>query len=116
MKRNKYSRDKRRIHLQSVMDTVIHYVRIEIPDIKVEVAYNNKKTLSHYICFMYDPIQYVVRVSDHHSARRGFDFNIVVKYDEPFKLCTTVSFIVYNIRKLIKKEGEHNEQTNNNNS
>ena len=86
----------RKLRLQSIADKIIYYLKIEVPDIVIDLTYTNTKIVSRYICIkLPGDKQYIIRVSDHANKRYDtYNYSVIIKTDEEFKLCSTVMNII----------------------
>lgn len=98
----KLDRRERKRRIESVSDLIIACLKIEVPDVKIDFIYTNKKIISRYICIaLTDNRQFVVRVSDHDNDREDtYNYNVIVENYKKFKLCSTVMDIIREIHIL----------------
>ena len=91
MRLTKFQRKK---YVQSTADRIIKHLKIELPDIDHEISYSSRSSVSRYLILKLGEKEIVARISDHESARQGFDLTILVRYDEPCRICSAVMQIV----------------------
>ena len=93
------NRIERIFKIQSISDRIIHYLKIELPDLQIECIYTNKKILSRYISInVPEDEHYIIRISDHDNDNKDtYDFNVIIDLSGEFKLCSTVMGIVSKI-------------------